>query len=102
MSKHRVQGFVFVVFLVAMTSTWSIHGRQDRADAQPGVLEVLPSALTPHAEALGKRVLAPGKERTTFSGELITEQGELRRMRVTLQLPSLVRIEGLRPDARAV
>src|SRR5262245_52074998 len=98
MSKHRSKGCVFVVGLVAITSTQSGQGQQKDVWVPPSVLDVLPSALTPHAEALGKRVLAPGKERTIVSGELISEQGERRRMRITLQMPFMVRIEGLRAD----
>jgi hypothetical protein len=58
--------------------------------------------LRPHAAALGDRVLQPGKERTTIAGDLVTDVGERHKVRVILQLPSKVRIEGLRRNGGSV
>ena len=102
MRRQSGQRFTFLVFLIASVSSSPTHGQKRGGYEPPIVLNVLPSALTSHAEALGGRVLVPGKERTTFEGELVNEHGERRRMRVTVQLPSMVRIDGLSPDARAV
>jgi hypothetical protein len=71
---------------------------QQRQYTPPILLDMLPSPLTPHAQSLGDRVLKSGKERTTFSGELTTERGERYSLRVVLQLPDNVRIEGLKPN----
>jgi hypothetical protein len=71
---------------------------QQRQYTPPILLDMLPSPLMPHAQSLGDRVLKPGKERTTFSGELTTERGERYSLRITLQLPDNVRIEGLKPN----
>src|SRR4030095_13335501 len=63
-------------------------------------LDVLPSAVTTHAKALGERVLSPGKERTVLTGLLVTDSGASDTIRVTTQLPLMVRIDGLKGNGR--
>ena len=84
------------LFAFAGLASISVNGQQHRY-TPPILLDSLPSTLMSHAQSIGDRVLKSGKERTTLTGELITERGERYLLRVTLQLPDNVRIEGLRP-----
>jgi hypothetical protein len=65
-------------------------------------LNVLPSALDLHAAAIGTRVLVPGKERTVFAAILQNDRGERTPLRIAVQLPNVVRLEGLRPNGAAI
>jgi hypothetical protein len=76
---------------------------QQRPSHSPrGLLTVLPSALDVHAAAIGNRIQVPGKERTVFSVSLVRETSEHIPLRIIVQLPNLVRLEGLRPNAAPV
>jgi hypothetical protein len=86
---------VVLAFALHGVMLTTVNGQQ-RNEGSATLLDRLPSALAPHAQSIGDRVLKPGKERTTLTGELITERGERYSLRVTLQLPDYVRIEGLR------
>jgi hypothetical protein len=66
------------------------------------LLTVLPSALDVHATAIGNRIRVPGKERTVFSGSLVAERGEHTPLRIVVQLPNMVRLEGLHPNTPPV
>jgi hypothetical protein len=93
MRKYRA--FTYIL-LTAILNAPEAHGQQRGTFIAPTLLDVLPSSLTPHALALGDRVLKPGKERITIVSELVTDRGERRQLRVILQLPSMVRIEELK------
>ncbi len=89
-----------VVFAVAPLAL--AQQRQGAAAGSPGLLRNLPSALHSPASALGSRVRAAGKERTHLSGQIVDEKGMRASVQVTLQLPGLVRLEGLFPDGRSL
>jgi hypothetical protein len=91
-----------VGFLIILSIAFSVPmlSAQQRPFYSPrDLLTVLPSALDVHASAIGNRIRLPGKERTVFAGSLVTERGERTPIRIMVQLPNLVRLEGLRPDA---
>lgn len=75
---------------------------QQKKNAKPSpsqdLLTRLPSALNKHALALGDRVLAPGKEKTLLSGHFVDDKGKSSAVKLTLQLPGLVLLEGLTPN----
>jgi hypothetical protein len=92
---------VFVFVLTSLMSDW-LSAQQRGPYSPPPLLDVLPSALTVHAAALGNRVLSAGRERTVLTAQLVNDRGESRNVRVTLQLPNVVRIDGLREDGPLV
>jgi len=57
----------------------------------------VPSLLHPHLAALGPRLRSTGKEQTIYSGEIVDEAGRRSPVQVTVQLPGLVRLEGVKP-----
>jgi hypothetical protein len=84
----------FALFLLIVTlSALPVLAQEKKQD----LLTRLPSALNQHAQALGDRVLAPGKERTVFTGQFVDEKGKTSTVRLTLQLPGLVLLEGHNP-----
>jgi len=66
--------------------------------AGPDLLRDLPSRLDLHTAALGERILAAGKEKTVLTGQFVDENGKSTTVRLTLQLPGLLRLEGLTPN----
>ena len=56
-----------------------------------------PSGLLPHVAALGDRGRLPGKERSVFVGQLLDDRGKSNAVKLTLQLPRLLRLEGVSP-----
>lgn len=97
----RHAGFRATVLVLSIVSV-SAYAQQRRA-AVPGsenLLRNLPGPLDSHAAALGDRVRTPGKEKTVLSGQFLDENGKRLPVRMTLQLPGLLRIEGLKPDSR--
>jgi hypothetical protein len=94
MDSNRKAMLVVLAFALHGATLTTTDGQQ-RNEGSATLLDRLPSALAPHAQSIGDRVLKPGKEKTTLTGELITERGERYPLRVTLQLPDNVRIEGL-------
>jgi len=92
-----VRALVLVLLVVVLPSS---HARQrtNVEAASPHLLRNLPTALNPHTAALGDRVLVPGKEKTVLTGQFVDETGKSSAVRLTLQLPGLVRLEGLTPD----
>jgi hypothetical protein len=79
----------------------AVHAQQ-RSSTPRDLLNVLPSALDLHAAAIGTRVLVPGKERTIFAAILQNDRGERTPIRIAVQLPNVVRLEGLRPNGAAI
>lgn len=75
-----------------------VHAQQ-KPYAPPELFDVLPSALEMHAIAIGDRIRVAGKERTMFTGVVQNDRGERTSAQITVQLPRLVRLEGLRPNA---
>jgi hypothetical protein len=89
--------------ILALTFSLSLLSAPQRTTYSPReLLNVLPSALDVHAVAIGNRIRVPGKERTLFTGVLLTERGEGTPLRIAVQLPNLVGLEGLRPNAPVV
>jgi len=78
-----------------------LHAQQTHTPAQD-LLNVLPSALEVHAAALGRRVAVPGSERTVYSGFLDSDAVGRTPLRIAVQLPNLVRVDGFRPNAPPV
>jgi hypothetical protein len=87
-----------MLFLVVLAFA-PAHARQ-RKGATPSsadLLRNLPGPLDHHAAALGDRVRVAGKERTVLNGQFTDENGKVTAVRLTLQLPGLLRLEGLTP-----
>ena len=86
---------VFVLLIICGSS-----GMGQAQDSGTGeAFHALPSSLDRHSAALGDRLRKPGKERTTLTGTLVGESGIPIPLRVILQWPGLVRLEGLRPNS---
>jgi hypothetical protein len=71
------------------------HG-QNRNEAPGKAFGRIPSLFQAHAAALGKRVEVKGRERTVLVGEYLDAQGSAAQVRVVLQLPRMVRLEGFK------
>ena len=96
---------LFVQFMVAVLLSLSLRTAQaQRSNAVPqeGLLNVTPSAMMAQVEALGDRILRSEKGRTAFTGNFVNDRGEAGTLRVTVQLPRAVALEGLRPNAPAI
>jgi hypothetical protein len=87
--------FVLCLLLIAVPSSAQEKKGAVRAPSQTDLLTRLPSALTFHSTALGARVLATGKEKTVLNGRLFDEKGKPTAVKLTLQLPGLMLLEGL-------
>jgi hypothetical protein len=75
----------------------SIHAQKPKP-GEPKPQELLrhvPSAVDHHAMALGDRVRVAGREKTVLTGDFVDENGKSTSVRLTLQLPGLMRLEGL-------
>ena len=73
------------------------HARQ-RKGATPSTADLLrnlPGPLDHHAAVLGDRVRVAGKEKTVMNGQFTDENGKVTAVRLTLQLPGVLRLEGL-------
>jgi hypothetical protein len=94
---------VTLLTLIAWVSLFpTLHAQQQPYVAPRDLLNVLPSPLEIHALAVGDRIRRPGKERTLFTGILHNERGERAPVTIAVQLPNLVRLEGLRTDGSSV
>jgi hypothetical protein len=71
--------------------------QQRKGTAPSELLRNLPGPLDHHATALGDRVRVAGKEKTVMDGQFSDENGKVSSVRLTLQLPDLLRLEGLPP-----
>jgi hypothetical protein len=90
-SNRLIAHTLFSVLLIFAASAAS-HGQ--RTSREPRELfDVMPSAVILQVTALGSRVQIPGKEQTVFAGQFVDATGN-RSVRVTYQLPGLVRLEG--------
>ena len=94
--------FGFLAIFVIAFSLPILAAQQRPPYSHRDLLAVLPSALDVHATAIGNRIRVPGKERTVFSGSLLTERGEHTPLRIVVQLPNMVRLEGLRPNTPVI
>jgi hypothetical protein len=97
MRPVSVQVLVLFLLFVVLPSAFA-RQRGAVVAASSDLLRSLPSALHSHTSALGDRVLVAGKERTVFDGRIIDEKGKSSSVQLTLQLPGLVRLEGLTPN----
>lgn len=61
----------------------------------------IPAALEPYVIAVGRRIWRPGGERVFLDGQFADTSG-VSAARVTLQLPGLVRLDGVRDDGSAI
>jgi hypothetical protein len=77
-------------------------GAQRQSLNSPQLVDALPSSLERHAVALGDRVRVPGKERAVYSAVLTDERGVGNPVRVVVQLPGIVRLEGMRGERHSV
>lgn len=76
-----------------------VHAQKRKGD-EPVPAELLrhvPGPVDHHATALGDRVRVAGKEKTVFTGTFVDENGKSSAVRLTLQLPGLMHLEGLTP-----
>lgn len=95
MNRHWRAVWFWALVLVVF---WlpELQGQQSPAR---DLLNVLPSAIHVHAVALGRRVTVPGSERTAYTGHLMGASLGQTPLRIVVQLPNLVLVEGLRPNA---
>jgi hypothetical protein len=78
------------LFLLVLTFATS-NAQQRKGD----LLRNLPGPVDHHAAALGDRVRVAGKEKTVLNGQFTDENGKTKPVRLTFQLPALLRMEGL-------
>jgi hypothetical protein len=94
----RATSFHFLAPLLLLLVIPSFAQKRKTADpAAAELLRHLPSAVDHHTTALGDRVRVAGKEKTVFTGTFVDENGKSSAVRLTLQLPGLMRLEGLTP-----
>src|SRR5262245_42848205 len=98
MFKRAVLLHLFRSLLCGAVSLSVVRAQEVSRSAPQDLLSQLPGVLDRHTASLGNRLLDTGKERSVLSGYLVAETGERMTLRVILQLPAMVRIEGLRPD----
>ena len=97
---HTILREVGFLTILALAFSLPMLGAQHKPSYSPrNLLNVLPSALDVHAAAIGSRIRFSGKERTVFAGLLLTERGSSTPIRISVQLPNLVRLEEIRPNA---
>ncbi len=89
----QVRAFLLLAFVVAVPSSYA--QRQPLTAAAQDHPGDLPAPLSPHAAALGDRALFAGKETTVLAGQFVDETGKTATVRLTLQPPELLRLEGL-------
>jgi hypothetical protein len=97
MHPVSVRILILFVLFVVLPSGFA-QQRSPVVAASSDLLRNLPSALHSHTAALGDRVLVAGKERTVLNGRIMDEKGKSSSVQLTLQLPGLVRLEGLTSD----
>jgi hypothetical protein len=90
--------FALFMSFVFLGSAAAAQQRKDLTTRPPDLFTNLPSALHHQTHALGNRVLVAGKEKTTFEGQFMDDKGKNLSLRLTLQLPRAVRLEGLTKD----
>jgi hypothetical protein len=89
--------------LLSLSLAAAVPTSQRRATGDPEWLfSNLPGSLGAQVAALGKRAAAPEQARVLLSGEFLDEQERRRPVRVTLQLPELVRLDGISPGGPAL
>jgi hypothetical protein len=98
---HPVLARILILFvLFGVLPSGFAQQRSPVVAASSDLFRNLPSALHSHTAALGDRVLVSGKERTVLNGRIIDEKGKSSSVQLTLQLPGLMRLEGLTPDGQ--
>ena len=100
--RRRLPFSEFLIVVLVSLTLPAAYGQKKNTVAPQDLFNVLPSAVAPHAEALGDRVLHAGKERTLLTGQFVNDRGVRFPMRVVLQLPRAVGLEGLRPKMPAI
>ncbi len=73
------------------------------ADSAPSgmAFDRIPAVFRPYLLALGGHVEKKGKEKTVLTGEYFTEGGKSSRVRATIQLPRMARLEGFKDSVLA-
>lgn len=71
------------------------RGSAPPATSSADLLLNLPGPVDHHAAALGDRVRIAGKEKTVLTGQFTDENGKVAAVRLTLQLPGLLKLEGI-------
>lgn len=89
---------LILCLLISPVPTVHAQQRGNAAAKPPELLRNVPSALQAHSTALGDRVLVEGKEKTVLDGKFSDENGKESAVRLTLQFPDLVRLEGPTKD----
>jgi hypothetical protein len=99
--KYRQTIELTVILLVFLASAECLPA-QSIKEGPSKLYPLVPSALSMQIEALGKRAGVSGKEKTIYQGELIDESGKASQVRVIVQLPRMVRLEGAKEDGEAI
>jgi hypothetical protein len=102
MFEHAVLLHLIRSLLCIAVSVPIVRTQEARRSAPQEILSQLPGGLDRHTASLGNRLLDEGKERSVLTGYLTAGTGEHMTLRVMLQLPAMVRIEGLRSDGSAL
>jgi len=98
MGLVTVRAFAVLVLSVCLTPVLAVQ-RGSAVPPRAELLRGLPTPLDPQVEALGSRIAVAGRERTVLNGHFTDDKGKGMTLRVTLQLPGLVRFDGLDPGS---
>ena len=102
MQRRRYSSVHVILAALPFLVLGRAHAQRNVEARAEGRFNNVPPAVMMQAEALGSRVLRSGKERTVFTGNLLNDRGENAKLKVTLQLPGAVAIEGVRPSGSIV
>ncbi len=87
-----------LVIFLCLAPSWIAQQRgRPEGIVASDIFRDAPAGLTPHVTALGDRGRVSGKERSVVVGHLLDDTGKSRPVRLTLQLPRLLRLEGVSP-----
>ena len=93
LSKRRFLRVVSRVLAVAICTA----GYSQDAGPSRVLFDRMPSDVGPVVAALGRRVQAAGKEQTVYAGQFLNPAGNPADVRVSHQLPGLVKLQGFLP-----
>lgn len=94
-----------IFILTALFALAASYGQELRANSELAArayARPIPELLFPHFSALGNRMMNPDKKKTVYIGQIYDARGSQSRVRVTQQLPDLVRLDGFKADQTAL
>jgi hypothetical protein len=104
MHRNRLR-LLGIASVLALGLTGSIAAPRQLRPRAPSADEFtrswIPAALEPYVIAVGRRIWRPGEERVVLDGQFADSSG-VSAARVTMQLPGLVRLDGVRDDGSAI